>query len=350
MKLVCRALLMFLLAPGIVNAQTTPAPAPTAGCVGANPFAAMNTGYCVNGGWMFGNPPAPAPTPTPTQTPAPAADDISIYVGGYQLTTNGAEKAAGVSRGVHLRWSMGKPTAAVFSTFGCGNFAVTVPPETFENNAYAGWRVEITPTKVAADHAATFRLRWVRALDKGASFTPIGEDLELTLKPGESRPLDSVAVPTTAKTFDGKPCMVKAGSLRLSVEFDSSDRRLIGADVWLVERLSNGKEDSQLQSVRAMPHQEVPFYFDSISDGTNRFDFYGRLIAELTEGGIQIDVEATRAMPHPGQKGYQAARFFRATIHIKPGEIVDVALTPQDKDGNLVNRVFSLRIRAKQIR
>jgi hypothetical protein len=310
----------------------------------------MNTGYCRNGGWFPGNPPAPAPTQIPPQAPAPAADDISIYVGGYQLTTNGAEKTAGVSRGVHLRWSMGKPTAAVFSMVGCGDFAVTVPPAAFADKATAGWRVEVTPTKVTTDHAVTFRLRWVRALDTGTAFTPANEDLELTLKPGEARPIDSVPVPTTAKTSNGRPCAIKTASLRLTVEFDSSDRRLIGADVWLVERLPNGKEDSQLQSVRAMPHQDVPFYFDSISDGTNRFDFYGRLIAELTEGGIEIDVEATRAMPHPGQKGYQAARFFRATIHIKPGEIVDVALTPQDKDGNLVNRVFSLRIRAKQIR
>lgn len=281
---------------------------------------------------------------------AQAADDLNIYVGGYQLTANGAEKAAGVSRGVRVGWSLGKPKAAVFSMFGCGDFAVTVPPETFEKNAVAGWRVEITPTKVAADHAVTLLLRWVRALDTGKGFTPVGEDLELTLKPGESRPLDSVPVPATAKTFDGKPCTVKTASLRLSVEFSSLDRRLIGADVWLVERLANGKEESQLQSVRGVPHQEVPFYFDSISDGKNRFDFFGRLSAELKEGAIEIAVEATRGLPYPGQGGYQSARFFRSTIQVKPGEIVEVALTPRFKDDELTNRVFSLRIRAKQIR
>jgi hypothetical protein len=300
MRLICRALLLSLLAPGLANAQ--------------------------------------------------AADDMRIYVAGYQLTTNGAEKHAGVSRGVVVGWSMGKPAATVFSMIGCGDFSVTMPPAAFSENATAGWRVEITPTKVAADHAVTFRLRWVRALDTGQGFTPASEDLELTLKPGESRPLDSVAVPATAKTSDGRPCTVKTASLRLSVEFNSSDRRMIGADVWLVERLANGKEDSQLQSVRAMPHEKVPFYFDSITDGTNRFDFFGRLTAELKEGGIEIDVEATRGLPSPGQKGYQSGRFFRSTIQIKPGEIVEVALTPRFKDEELPNRVFSLRIRAKQIR
>ena len=281
---------------------------------------------------------------------AQTADDMQIVVRGFELSAYGGEKAAGVSRIVLLgSSSIGRPTPSVFSMFGCGYFSVTVPPAAFEDKAHAGWRVEVTPTQVTADHAVTFRLRWVRALDTGKGFTlAIDEDIELTLKPGESRPLDTVAVPTSAKTFDGKPCNVKAASLRVSVEFDSFDRRLIGADVWLVERLPNGKEESQLQSVRGLPHREVPFYFDSISDGTNRFDIFGRLIGELKDGGIAINVEADREKPDPGQHVYHSANWFRSTIHVKPGEIVEVALTPRDKE--LANRVFSLRIRAKQIR
>jgi hypothetical protein len=282
---------------------------------------------------------------------AQATNDLRIIVGGFQLTSNGAEKAVGVSRVIDLGWvPVGKPVASVFSMFGCGYFAATVPPETFEKNADAGWRIELTPTKVAVDHAVTFRIRWTRALDTGKGFTPIGEDLELTLKPGESRPLDSVAVPATAKTTNGEPCTVKSGSLRLSVEFDAFDRRLFGADVWLVERLASGKEESQLQSVRAIPHQKVPFYFDSISDGTTRYDLFGSLVAELKDGGILIEIEAVRARPDSGQDGYQSARWFRATVRAKPGETVEVALTPRNKEEELANRVFSLRIRAKQIR
>lgn len=282
---------------------------------------------------------------------AQATNDLRIVVGGFQLTSNGAEKAVGVSRVVVLGWSpLGKPVPSVFSMFGCGYFAATVPPETFEKNADAGWRIEITPTRVAEDHAVTFRLRWTRALDTGTGFTPTGEDLELTLKPGESRPLDSVAVPGTAKTTNGKPCTVKSGSLRLSVEFDAFDRRLFGADVWLVERLATGKEDSQLQSVRAIPHQKVPFYFDSISDGPTRYDLFGNLVAELKDGGILIEVEIVKARPDSGQHGYQSARWFRATVRVRSGETVEVALTPRNKEEELANRTFSLRIRARQIR
>lgn len=283
---------------------------------------------------------------------AQAAEDLRIFVSGFVVTTNGAEKPAGVSRGVGLGPSeMGKPTPGIFSMFGCGYFAVTVPPGGFQENAHAGWRVEITPKAVAADHSVTFRLKWVRAIDRGDGMTLVGEDLELTLKPGESRPLDSVAVPTGGKTVDGRPCDIKTTSLRATVEFPSYDRRLIGADVWLVERLPNGKEESQLQTVRGLPHRNVPFYFDSISDGPNRYDVFGSLVAELGQGGIKINVEAARARPDPGQTGYQAARWFRSTIQVKPGETVEVALTPREKDtSEFANRVLSLRIRARQIR
>ena len=284
---------------------------------------------------------------------AQAAGDMQIVVGGYVVTATGGEKAAGVSRRVRPdSASSGKPWPGIFSMSGCGYFAVTVPPGAFNENAHAGWRVEITPKTVAADHTVTFRLKWVRALDKGEGLAPAGEDLELTLKPGESRQLDSVPVPPTAgKTIEGRPCNVRNASLRVSVEFDSYDRRLIGADVWLVERLPNGKEESQLQTVRGLPHREVPFYFDSISDGANRYDVFGSLVAELEQGGLAINVEAARARPDPGQTGYQAARWFRSTINVKPGETVEVALTPREKEsGPFANRVLSLRIRARQIR
>jgi hypothetical protein len=283
---------------------------------------------------------------------AQTAADIRIVVSGFTVSAAGGEKHAGATRGVVLDpSSFGTRTSGIFSTFDCGYFAVTVPPGAFHENARAGWRIEITPAKVAADHAVTFRLLWVRALDTGRESGPPGADQELTLKPGESRQLDSVPVPANSKTIDGRPCNVDTAALRVAVEFDPSERRLIGADVWLVERFPNGKEESQLQSVRSLPHRSVPFYFDSISDGASRFDIFGSLVAELEQGGIAISVEATRGRADPGQKGYQAARHFRSTIHVKPGEIVEVALTtPSNQPVEPSNRQLSLRIRARHIR
>jgi hypothetical protein len=279
---------------------------------------------------------------------AQTAGDVRISVTPFELTANGAEKAEGVSW--HAPLSIGKPGVGVFSMFGCGDFSVTVPPKSFNEDATAGWRVEITPLKIV-NHAVTFRLRWVRALDKGSGLTPASEDVEVTLRPGESRPLDSVPVAAGAKTLDSHPCGTKAVSLRVAADFPDFDRRLIGAEVWLVEKLPNGKEQSQLQSLRGLPNRPMHFYFDSLADGTRRFDIFGKLLTDLQRDGIEISVETVRARTDPSQDpdGYQSANWFRSTLHMKPNEIVDVALPARDEPG-LANRTFSIRIRAKQIR
>lgn len=202
-------------------------------------------------------------------------------------------------------------------------------------------------------HAVTFRLRWVRALDTSNTLEPPREDVELTLKPGESRPLDSVRiVQSGAKTFDGKPCTTKAASLRVSAEFPDMDRRLAGADLWLVQRLTNGQEKTQALSIRGPFNQPIPFYFDSVVEGANRLDIFGKLVADPVAGGFDIRVEAIRALANPEPEwGYQAARWFRSTLHIKPEEVVDVALPPQDdRPGTFSDRAFSIRIKPKQIR
>lgn len=144
---------------------------------------------------------------------------------------------------------------------------------------------------------------------------------------------------------------MKAASLRVSADFPQMDRRLIGADIWLVERLPNGRERSQRQSIRGLPHRAMPFYFDGIVDGDKRLDIFGELVADLEQASIQVGVETAAAKAHPGQSGYQSAQWFRSTLNIKPNEIVDVALTregekPPISDG----RLLSIRIQAKQIR
>ena len=151
----------------------------------------------------------------------------------------------------------------------------------------------------------------------------------------------------------------KHSSLRTRIAcsgtFPDFDRRLIGAEVWLVEKLPNGKEQSQLQSLRGLPNRPIPFYFDGVPDEAGRFDIFGKLVADPEQGGIEFTVETIRARADPDQHGYQSARWFKSTVHVKPNEIVDVALPAPvpasgENAGALAKRVFSIRIQAKQIR
>ncbi|MEO8481608.1 MAG: hypothetical protein ABI634_05310 [Acidobacteriota bacterium] len=280
---------------------------------------------------------------------AQTLDDLVLSVGAYELVPNGAEKPVGVWH--HITLSTNKTTVGLFSVSGCGAFTLTVPPNRFAENAIVGWRVEVTPTRVEGK-AVTFRLRWIRTPGINADVTPMTEDTTVTLLPGESRPIDTVPINLpSGRTVNGGACQTKTSSLRATVEYLDLDRRLVGAEVWLVEHLPNGKEQSQLQSVRGLPYRALPFYFDSVTQGTNRLDIFGQLTPDLEGGGLKLDVQATTAGPAPDQVGYQSANFFRSTLHLKPGEIVEVALPrPKDSSDPFVDRVLSIRIRAKQIR
>jgi hypothetical protein len=110
-----------------------------------------------------------------TLAQAQPADDVELRVGVFELAANGAEQASGGWRSTGPL-AIGKPTVGVFSMRGCGYFTITVPPNTFEDNATFGWRVEVTPTRVVK-HVVTFRLRWIRALDKGPGLTQASEDI-----------------------------------------------------------------------------------------------------------------------------------------------------------------------------
>ena len=285
-----------------------------------------------------------------TGAAAQVRDDAEIRVSAYTLTTSGPEKFANA---MVTSWptTTGRTKSAAFSVIGCGYVTVRYDSAgTFEKGAAAGWRVEITPTK-AVDHAVTFRLRWTRALDNIAKGVPPSEDVELTLKPGESRPIDTVPVQPAGILADGRPCAAKAASLRVSVDFPEFDNRLFGADIWLVERLADGTERSQLQSLRGIPHQAIPFYFDRIGD----VDLFGHISIEPESTGSVFALEVVRAqfnVPPPADThGYQAARWDRSTAHVKADEVIEVPLPQlEERFGPYAKRSFALRIKVRQIR
>ena len=144
-----------------------------------------------------------------------------------------------------------------------------------EPDADLGWATEITPVRVVND-AVTFRLAWARTRDEGKASTQPRSDMELTLRPGESIPLDSVhrLCPSQPRTI--------GASLRVTVvryPDPDYDRRLIALDLWLVEKLEDGTERSQPLSLRGLYHRPIPFYFDSITEGAMVLDIFGEVTA-----------------------------------------------------------------------
>jgi hypothetical protein len=296
---------------------------------------------------------------------AQTAGDVEVAVGVVNVQTNGAEELAGGSFStgpVSGKWSGG----ARFSVRPCGAFTIEAKEEgAFADGATTGWRVHLTPLGMSAG-AVKFRLQWTRALDTGREMSPKSEDIELTLRPGESRSLDSVVVPPDKNT--GRPCPITDNrgkqielsrvGLRVSVEYtphESLERRLVGVDLWLIERTPAAAERTQSMSVRGLPHRQMPFYFDAITEKEVSLEVSGHVAASPEGAAIAVQLQ-TRNYLGPAvfdwRDGKRAAtRYVDSRLQLKPGETVEVALPKREGSaGPFAARRYAIRIRARQLR
>jgi hypothetical protein len=291
----------------------------------------------------------PALAPAAAQAPENTVD-LAIFVRGYTTAANGAETASGVTYDALA--IPGQTATGTMGARGCGYFAASSKDGALDK-AEVGWRLEITPTRVE-DRTVTLGLRWSRVIDllSDSKTTPPSGDMQLTLKLGESRPLDSIRVRRDAKTLDGKPCDKSQATLRVGIDpypIEQYDRRLIATDVWLVERLTGGKERTELASLRSLPNRSASFYFDSIRGRETSLDIYGHLLASLDGDAIDLAIETvSRWDSKPPAYPY---RWLRSTVRVQPGEVVDVPLPKLGNEaGSFGDRSFALRVRARRIR
>ncbi len=298
-------------------------------------------------------------------TQAQSSAELTIRLGVYELNQDGGDRALGMWRSTGPV-VIGTSVSGTFS-FGdtCEAWAVSSTKGDIRDDTTTAWLIEVTPVRVVRD-AVTFRMRWVRvtglkqqlddiSFDGGKAARAPGEDIELTLRPGESWPVDSVRVPSGAKTVHGRPCGSSA-SIRVLVDHypsEGDERRLVAADLWLVERLPNGAEAQRSQplSVRGLPNRPFPFYFDSIVDGNVTLDFYGILTSRLEVDALAVSVE-TRSRWAPGSPRFSGPqRSVTSDVQVKPAETVEIRLPMLgDQAGPFAKRAFSIRIRARQLR
>jgi hypothetical protein len=225
----------------------------------------------------------------------------------------------------------------------------------------SAWNVRVTPIARAGD-AVTFRIQWTRARDNGRP-SSLGADTTLTMNPNQWMTLDVMhqADPTLAPS-----CGLRSLTLKVGVEPDPApdqDRRLLGVDLWLVERLADGKERSQSLSLRGLYRQAMPFYFDSITEGAKALDIFGKVEVIGFAGNARVRLttqtracDMTLAMPRAlrsGRPGYYVGAA-TGTLDVSFGETVSVAFPSIERpcaDGPaFADRHLSYRLRVRQLR
>ena len=311
---------------------------------------------------------------------AQANDGLRITVVGSEVAAKGGEKLRVAAR-IDAA-NAGKTTWGAISHFrtsgphGCGNFIETFPtepsgsapdkvegPDGRMTTADSAWVFAVTPVAATGDEA-TFKLDWVRGRDNGRpSAQPAGK-VEFTLRPGQSLPLDIVTSPPPAGS--NEPCV---RSLRVGLErypLPERDRRLAGAELWLIERLPNGTERThQALSLRGLFNHSIPFYFDSLIEGAATLDLFGDL--QLTPGNETGRATITLKSRVDNPANPMAAQIFSrirdrssyvgstsVTTPLVANEVISVALPKIDEGrdavGAFANRTLSLRIRVRQLR
>jgi hypothetical protein len=295
---------------------------------------------------------------------AQTAEDMELSVSAHMTRTNGAEDPPGMFLSTSLSGKMAG--RGRFSVGRCGALTLEAGVEgPFEEGSTSGWRVEIIPIRVS-DGAATFRLKWIRALDTSKEMHPNSEDIELTMRPGESRPMDTVDVPPDKKTGRRCPVWDNRGlqaeysevALRVSVEYtphESQERRLVGVDLWLIERAPGAGERSQPLSIRGLPHREMPFYFDAITENALSLEVLGHVAAWPEGEAIAVAVQ-TRSRWGPSAFDWREGkrtptRYVDSRLRMKPGETLEVALPRlEGSAGPFAARTYAIRMRARQLR
>jgi hypothetical protein len=292
-----------------------------------------------------------------TSRPAGAQtfEHLNVDVLGNTVGVSGGEQTnTAMSTGPLV---IGKTTTAGFAKLpdqcGFGVAARLVP------GGFTSWSVEVTPLEVDGE-AVRFRLWWVRSRDKGTDTTTPRGEIEVTMRPGESLPIDMAPVPPSLTM--PYECGVRAVTLRVGVSHwprSNDDRRLAATDLWLIERAPDGTERSQALSLRGRFNERTSFYFDPIVDGGTSLDFYGELAIHTAGDGLRMKLETRSRVTQNGQSStiLRDGRFMRSRevtsdLQLTPGEVVDVELPrlSENEAGAFANRTFAIRVRARQIR
>jgi hypothetical protein len=282
-------------------------------------------------------------------------DHLQIQLAPYISKTAGGEKPIG-------GWYSSGPVAigkAATTTISVGEsceaFAIS-SGEALATNATAAWKFEITPTRVVRDEVS-FRLRWWTASLPGSSGrlridepAPGPRQIDLTLRAGESLPV------LTLTGISGYSCAVPT-SIRVSVDNypdEMEERRLVGADLWLIERLADGSEvqRSQQLAIRGLPYRPMSFYFDTLTAGGASLDVYGTLAAQPARGEMGVSLETRVRWPRKPESAIVGPqRSVKSDLQVKPDETVEIRLPVLSDDaGAFAKRSFSIRIRARQLR
>jgi hypothetical protein len=216
----------------------------------------------------------------------------------------------------------------------------------FDPGTSTAWRIHITPLKVGDMDTVTFRLAWARVIVDGRPSNAGEEAVELTLQPGQSVPIDLQPWAAHAK----RSCGTNQAVITVAVEppIREMDRQLVVTDLWLIDKVSTGAEQTQRLTLRGRFGEVQRFYFDDIHGADRSLDLSGELLVLAREDGVDLQLKTQRRrVSYDGKARDTASATSR--VHLGPSDTAAVEL-PKASQEPFEGHELSLRIQSREIR
>ena len=254
--------------------------------------------------------------------------------------------------------AIGVETASLFGV-DANNCAMSVGPANDRmvarlSSSPTHWRVLFVPIAVQ-DEAVTVRVKWTRDRTNGAATPDVGGEATVTLRPDDTFPLD--LLPASGPGW----CRPTANGIRMKVGYSTLefDARLTTTDIWLIERLADGAERSQIITLRGVYFERTPFHFETLTDSDVSLDIFGTFILIPKGDTIEARFDIRAAVLEKGraQTDWQdgnrfSARRLTPIVPVKTDDVAAIELPriSENNSGAFSNRTLSIRVRARQVR
>lgn len=254
---------------------------------------------------------ATVPIPVEEQSPTPVT--ISAPISGADGSVIGARMPALIG-----------PTPTIWYVASGENLCLarSARPER-PTDAGFGWSLELTQTSTSSE-SVSITAKWQRLWENGHAIQGTATRTALlSLRPGASVTLDSLASPDTYGHTPTSWCNALSMSLQIGME-PSPATEVISAEFWLVHADATGRETSQRQVVRSKGHN-TEYFFDpeivTTPNGPTKTSLFGELSAlSYKDGQLKGSLKITRQTPDGGSGSAVYP------ISVAPGEVLSFPL------------------------
>jgi hypothetical protein len=258
--------------------------------------------------------------------------------GGVGNTANGGDMFV-PGRPIHWFVTAGRPYQGDLTVCGDGVSDMGTLGDKLPSAAFV-WDIKMQPVKYE-NASATFALEWARYQADGGGRPAVEGKTTMTLRQGDSQPIDFVRSAPNAETCRDDAVVVEVGTGYKDAR--PGTEGTLQYDLWLKQQRANGEASTRRFTAMGVEGSDVHFGFAPVSTPVSQLGAEQPAVAvftsvqgtikgrTLSDGRITVIVDAARrdgvATGGAGPSGTVGASG-RKVLEVSPGEAIEIELPP----------------------